>query len=214
MTKKKNKNKPAAMPHMETLIQALTKASISPRKPRNRRRRPKKTAVDQEGMITLRRSELVASLTTDDKGKVNSSLLLAPKSFKFLAGIAKSFERSRWLKMHVFYRPAVSVTKGGLVALGVDWDGASEIATLTREQISTFTPSQHFAVWKDTAANPMILPPSKLQSRIWYQHNTSVDVDAAPARLRVCVEATEVKSQLIGELWVAYEIQMQGTGPG
>lgn len=214
---KRNKRQPVAqVQQLERLMQMLT-TSVAPKPPvkRRRRARNRKAAVSEEGTITLRRHELVKTLTTDDKGALSGSVALVPKSFSFLKGIAASFEHSRWHKLQVYYKPAVAVTTGGLIAIGMDWDNSSSNAT-TRETISAFTPSMHFPAWKDTSTMPMVLPPRKLQTRMWYPHNSaSADaVDKGPGTLRIAGEINGVAAKTnVGELWIAYEVQMQGTNP-
>lgn len=215
---KRNKRRPAVnVQQVDRLMQMLTTAATAskPQPPPNRRRkarRKRRPAAPEEGMITMRRHELVTTLTTGADGKLAGKVELKPTSFTFLKGIAPSFERSRWLKMHVYYKPAVAMTTGGLVALGMDWDGKTDITT--REAVSAFTPSMHFPVWKDISTTPMVLPASKLQTRTWYIHASTSVYDACPGILRYVGEANVKDKTSIGELWIYYEIQMQGTNPG
>lgn len=193
---------------LQKMMQLMSNMKVQPqaaKSRRPRRRRPKPSAVNMEGMITLTRKELLGSLKTGTNGDVTSTFELKPASFKFLKNLGSSFERSRWLKLSVAYKPAVSVTSAGLIAMGVDWDGTT--TATTRETIAAYTPSATFAIWQDTEKSPMTLPPSRLQSRAWYVHNAAQEW--GPGKL--VVNATGAASTDIGEIYVTYTIQMMGT---
>lgn len=208
MTKKRNKRTPNGVAEVEKMLKALVVSKPKPKT--NRRRKPRRSKrVDEEGMITLRRHELATSLKSDASGIVTADIAINPDSFSFLKGISKSFERTRWLKLHVYYKPAVAMTTGGLIAIGMDWDSAT--SPKDRAAVSAFTPSMHTPVWRDTSGTPMVIPSGKLQSRLWYSHHSKLVLEAQPGILRV-VGNTSVNID-VGEIWVAYELQMQGTNP-
>lgn len=194
---------------LQKMMQLMANMKVQPTaaaKPRRRRNRGNRAnAINAEGMITLTRKELLTTITADKDGNSTKSVALKPASFTFLKNIGSSFERSRWLKMSVVYKPAVSMTAAGLVAMGVDWD--SKGTGTTREAIAAYTPSSTFAVWQDTERNPLTLPPARLQSRQWYTHDSASDW--GPGTL--AIQATGTASATLGEIFVTYTIQMMGT---
>uniref|UniRef100_A0AB39J8D1 Capsid protein n=1 Tax=Chihuahua culicoides solemo-like virus 1 TaxID=3239315 RepID=A0AB39J8D1_9VIRU len=206
---KKNVN--AASDALQKMVQMMSSVKMQPSAPKRpkprRNRKARVSAVDAEGMITLSRKELVTTITSESNGSKSLTIALKPDSFKFLKNLGSSFERTRWLKMSFFYKPAVSMTSAGLVAMGVDWD--SQSTKSTREDIAAYTPSSTFAVWQDTEKAPLILPPTKLQSRQWYMHASSEQADSGPGTL--VISATGPNSSTLGELFVVYTVQMMGT---
>lgn len=211
---KKSRNKKAGVNVatgnvMQKMMQMMANMSVVPpaSKPKRRNRRRKANAVNAEGMITLTRKELLGSVTTDSKDDYITKFNIKPSAFKFLSNLGNSFERSRWLKLSLVYKPAVSLTTSGLVTMGVDWDATS--AYTKREQVAAYTPSSTFAVWQDTEKQPLILPPGKLQSRQWYNHHSATVGDWGPGILVVGV--TGAKSLTVGDIYVSYTIQMMGT---
>lgn len=209
--KAKSNNKgftPDLMQKMVTAMAAMKMAPVAAPKPKKRRNRRRRNAVSSEGEITLTRKELLKTITVPaGKDEVAMSINLRPDEFPFLKGLGDVFERVRWLKMTIHYKPAVSLTTAGLVALGVDWDSKS--AATTREKVAAYTPSSTFAVWQDTEKQPMVLPPAKLQSRAWYSMTSSENTDRQPGQL--VVAATGPPSSTLGELYCTYTVQMMGT---
>lgn len=183
--------------------------STAPRKRRPRARK-ERTAVNTDGEIRMKRHELVSTLKSAGK-KIADDIVIKPNSFNFLTGIASSFERSRWLKIHFYYKPAVAVTTGGLIAMGVDWDGATKVTE--REKVLAFTPSQSYPVWQDSQAKPLVLPASRLQSRTWYSHNSTNVLESSVGTLRIAGTTSAEDGAVVGEVWVYYEMVMQGTNP-
>lgn len=220
MPRKSNKSNSAAG-EMQQLIQllkkvALTKSGSSQPKRRRRARKARtKPAASQEGQIVLTRTELLGTVSIKKtKDTAMGHFDLVPDSFTFLKGISKSFERVRWDKLHIFYKPAVGTTYGGLVSVGVDWDFAQ--TDVERSKISGFTPNQTCAAWADTESKPMVLPQSRLQSRLWYLPNGSADwPDKGPGKLHWAATGTtsDKADTTVGEFWASYRVTMQGTNP-
>lgn len=133
-----------------------------------------------------------------------------PKSFAFLATLFNSFERIKYVKLHISYRPAVGTTQGGMVSYAIDWTSSQK--DKDRKALSSFTPNCAHAAWQDTSSKPLVLPPSRLQSRVWYLNNDGADlVDRAPGRLLYAVDASSSVELVVGELWVDYEVVLSGT---
>lgn len=171
-----------------------------------------------DGEITISRKELFKSITTDATGKKSDYADLVPSNFNVLKHLAKSFERIKWLKCHVYYKPAVGTTKGGLITIGVDWDfSAPEATKITRLVATGFTPSSTCAIWDDMEDRKMVLPANRLMSRQWYHEistGTSDRYDEAPGRLVYAVETSDALNSLVGEIWVEYTVVMSGTQGG
>lgn len=171
-----------------------------------------------EGEITISRKELFKSIRTDATGKDANYSDLVPSNFNVLKKLSHSFERIRWLKCHVYYKPAVGTTKGGLVTVGIDWDfSAPEIVKIDRKLATGYTPSATCAIWDDMEPTKMVLPPGKLMSRQWYHLSstgTSDRYDEAPGRLVYAVESGDAKDMTVGEIWVEYTVVMSGTQGG
>lgn len=176
---------------------------------RSRRRRNKPSSLG-DGEIRLKRKELVTSLVVK-AGKSNASghVDLLPSSFKFLAGLYTSFERVKYHKLHVFYRSAVGTTQGGMVTYAIDW--TLDVGDKDRVALSSYTPNMSHAVWHNPA--PLVLPPSRLQSRQWYINTVDGDItDKGPGRVLWAVDAGATNVDLVvGELWVDYDVTMSGT---
>lgn len=187
------------------------KSGKSRRRRRNRRGGANSMAGD--GVITLSRQECVASLkVTKGKGEEGGSVDIKPAAFSFLKGVAKSFDRLKWNNLRFYYKPAVGTTFGGLVSFGVDWDWTN--TDIARTGISALTPSSTTAAWADTEKTPLILPTSKLQSRTWYSPVSANTFDQGPGKLHWAITCTsQTADTVVGELWAAYSVVMQGTNP-
>lgn len=218
---KKRKHTQAAI--LQQLTSAMQKVTVTNPKRKSRRRKRANNGqpsmvgggpLTGDGTIRMKRTELVTSISVST-GQTSASGVtpIKPSSFMFLKNIANSFDRSRWNSMKFFYKPAVGTTFGGLVSIGVNWDYVT--AATTREKVVSLTPSATTAAWQDSEKNPMVLPSNRLQSRLWYQHNVSdADIETGPGRLHWAATCTKTGADtVLGEIWVTYDIVMQGTNP-
>lgn len=187
-----------------------------PKAKKRKKRSPasRMTQTDPGGMMISRR-ELIAEVTlAATKSDVYGMVELRPDKFHFLKGLAKSFERFRFSKMRIYWKPAVGTTVGGMVGLGVDWDFSTTTSNQTRADISSYTPSQCFAVWADTEPKPLVLPQNRLQSRPWYlTSGTTFDGGVALLKYAASGEANASSARTLGEIWVDYTVQFSGTQP-
>lgn len=205
---------------VQQLVAMLSRMAVAPArksKTKRKRRAGNKPAMGGgDGVIHLSRDELVTTIkvtknTTSSTGHFD----LVPSSFSFLKGIAKSFDRLVWNKIHIFYKPAVGSTFGGLVTYGVDWDFVTT-NDIGRERISSLTPSATLAAWSDNQTKPLVLQPAKIQSRRFFSPNATTEDNSnkGPGKIHW---ATSVSAQaadtIVGELWVSYSVTMQGTNP-
>lgn len=212
------------MAQILSLLQKMQVGSSTTPGSKKRRRNRKKRRANPNGMsltggsagdggITISRTELAVSIqlpakTSSTVGHVD----LIPDSFAFLKSLWKSFDRVRWGKIAIFYKPAVGTTYGGLVSVGMDWDWGSD--DVARVNVSAFTPNFACAAWADTEARPMVLPVSRLQSRTWYLPRTTAWQEKGPGKLHYAVDGTsDDKVHTVGELWISYTVQFSGTNP-
>lgn len=206
-----NKKKSVAT-KLTQLTEAVKQMRVGPSKKRPRRRsRP--SAVTTEGTIMFARKELLRTVKLDkSQSETKTSVDLVANSFSFLKGLAAQFDRIKFHSLKVFYKPAVGTTYGGLVAYGADWDFKTDVQP--REKISSLTPNACHAAWNDSENRPLVLPPSKLQSRAWYT-TSGAGVDAGPCRLLIAAngKADSSGETILGEIWVQYKITMMGTNP-
>lgn len=175
---------------------------------RSRRRRRQRNGCNlTEGEIRLRRREL---LTTVEVKAGTSSVLsqvdLEASKFKFLASLYNSFERIKFHRLAIVYKSAVGTTVGGMITYAIDWTCSSD--PKDRATLSSYTPNMSHPVWESPKAG-IQLPAARLQSRAWYVNNSAADiVDRCPARL---LYAAEAAPQVVGEIWVEYDVTMSGT---
>lgn len=185
---------------------------------RRRKRRGKAGSANSDlsqGLIRLQRRELVKVVKADASGQLSDSFDITPGTMSFLAALSKSFERSKWHRVRIYWKPLVGGMVGGLVTLGVDWDFAGSAPDRTK--ISSYSPNMSWALREDTETAPLVLPPARLASRLWYLHNstTSDYPDRGPGKIWV-VGSTSDKDSFggeVGEIWVDYDITMAGTCP-
>lgn len=212
----------ASVNQLAGLLRQLIVSQAGPSKaqptPKRRRQRKRKNNVAnntmaQDGAITLTRTELIDSLRIPaNSSAAHGHIDIIPDSFSFLKNLFKSFERLRWKKFNVYYKPAVGTSYGGLVTVGVDWDfsGTGD----TRTQVASYTPTFTVAAWADNQNRPMVLPPNRLQSKNWYTPRSDDWEDKGPGRLAWAVEgAGNTNEVTLGEIWVAYTVQFMGTNP-
>lgn len=202
-----------------SLLQQLVLQPKAPAASKKKRKRKNKAAgnrltqSDPGGMTIARRELLMEVAIAANKDAVYKMADLRPDNFHFLKGIAKSFERFRFTKLNIYWKPAVGTTYGGMVAIGIDWDFSDNTAQ-TRADITSYTPSQSFSCWSDTERTPLVLPPSRLQSRNWYA-TSATTFDGGVGRLKIAAngETSPNTSKTVGELWIDYRVQFSGTQP-
>lgn len=206
------------MAELLALMRKFTMAAPAAGPPKKKRRKRKKPnsglmAMSSQGQISLARRELLGTVSL---GKSSASATghfdLIPDTLAFLKGVFKNFDRVKWLKLNVYYKPAVGTTYGGMVAVGMDWDFKSE--DVGRSKISAFTPSQTFAAWADTESKALVLPRDKLMSRTWYIPASESWSDKGPGKLHWAAEGTaDSGGKTLGEFWIDYSVVMDGTNP-
>lgn len=177
-----------------------------------RRRKNKKLKIGNgAGTITFNRLEKVEDVDIPAKLAKNSGYFdICPSSFTFLKKFVM-FDKVRWNKLRLFYKPGVGATFNGFVSYGVLWEFGSTSAD--RSQISALTPNISHAIWYDGQASPLNLPQAKLQTRPWYTPDETTDtLEKGPGRVFWCVESSaQANAIVVGEIWAEYSITMTGT---
>lgn len=143
----------------------------------------------------------------------SGSLVLSPANFPWLKTLAASFERYRWHKLNIHWRAAGGYTKGGLIAVGVDWSSsyALNLSAVTRAQVLALTPHMSLPISSAGGGKVLGLPTRLLNSRNWYDLSSTTDEGALGA-LKYNVKCdTDTNARFVGEVWVDYEIVLQGT---
>lgn len=161
------------------------------------------------GAIRLSRREYVMDVT----GGTVSWFELMPLRFAWLKGLAKNFDRYRWLSAVVEYKPAVGTTTTGLMAFGPDWNSGTSTTTYTREEVLAATPLSEAPVWQQQS---LPLPKARLMSRKDYRISTKDDTtwdDDSAFDVMPCfiMWATTGAKSIVGELWVSYTVELIGT---
>lgn len=167
------------------------------------------------GEVTVQRSEMVVSTMA-----AAGSVVLTPMALPWLKNLAQAFERVRWLKAVLEYRPLVGTSHDGSVAVGFDWmspttklsctDGQLHLtADPTKSGVLACTPSFDTPVWQRVPSVP--LPASRLMSRAWYEVGTAEEakanaIDFAPGSISYVSTAASV-----GEIWIHYKVVLSGT---
>lgn len=153
--------------------------------------------------MSITRDELLVSIKGAG-GKFN----LDPASFSWLSTVSKAFERIVWVSCHIYYRAAVGTNASGLVAYGVDWD-SNPPETISRAAVVACTPAADHPVWQSSITQPLVLPPSRLQSRKEYLITAKEAVDKQPGTIIWANSGDESKE--VGELWAKYTVRLSGT---
>lgn len=196
---------------MQQLMSRLPAPSSSSRKKRKNRKRknpvPRNAGI-ANGELRLSKMELVEAVkATKATGMGNGSFKLIVTALPFLKSIGGSFERIKWLKCRVMYKPLVGTVRDGGVTIGIDWNFKDPQST--RSKIACYTPTQSGPVFKDFSLN---LPANKLQSRLWFL-TTAEGFDGGPGIVVYAVEGCTSKDAdvTVGEIWVDYTVVLSGT---
>lgn len=214
---KKDANIKALNKQVQALSSKLSAMRLAAPSPKRRKRRPRNrgTARDSgEGSITVSRHELLTTVTIPvTKEDAAGTVEIEPSAFSFLANLSKSFERYRFHKAKFYWKPAVGTVYGGMFAMGVDYDGSSG-GNQTRKDIVAYTPNQTGALWSDTQRTPMVIPTARLMSRKWLLTSaTGFDAKVGNLKWAVSGETAATAAKTVGEIWVEYTIEFQGTQP-
>nr|QED21512.1 hypothetical protein 3 [Mortimer virus] len=203
---KKKKNKSGNSKGQTTPNPGITQVKGGKRKNKG-----KATISNNAGTITLNRKERIMAVEVGNKTG-NGMFDIKPSNFTFLKQFSM-FDRVKWNKLVLTYRPGVGTTFNGMISYGVLWDFSKSAAS--RDQISALTPNTTHALWYDGTACPMVLPRQKLQSRPWFTPVDSDAVEQAPGRIFWAADTPDVvapNKMVVGEFWAEYSVTLTGTG--
>lgn len=176
------------------------------------------TGIGNGGRIVLSRDELLVQVkTTAGRGESVFSVDLKPSSgvMPFLFRLASCYQRIRWLRAHISWRPACGTNTNGIISYGVAYNNTKSIST--RELVTSLTPCNDHAVWQSTGVAPLIIPSDLLMSRKWYALNSTGDdaFDAQMGKFYVGLSHDTISTaESRGEFWISYSVEMEGTNPG
>lgn len=180
------------------------------------KRRTKKSKLSVQagqGTLTLSRREFMRTVKVGAAGAVLLDYVdIVPSSFSFLKQFTM-FDRVKWNKLHVFYKPGVGANYNGFVSYGVLW-GFDKAKPSDRAGISSLTPNMSHAVWVDGEARPLICPAQKLQTRPWFTPDDDDSVEKGPGRIIIAAESpsnTASAASIVGEIWVDYSVVLTGS---
>lgn len=187
--------------------------SVPSNAPSRRRRRGKannSNSIGNQGVIRLRRREILKTITASDD--VSDAVVLAPTTtvMPLLKGISNSFERIVWHSCKIFWKSAVGTTRDGTIAIGIDWDSTS--AKPDRGKVVSATPNVSLPVWQNTDLSPMVLPSSRLMTRREYIMSSSSAEDKSPASVLYALTVGKMdQAHTYGDIWIEYDVTLSGT---
>lgn len=187
-----------------------------------KRRMPRKKGCARvaEGEMVLRREEMLVDVTLPaNKTDSTGSVVLALANFPWLKTVAGSFERYKWKRLNIHWRAAGGFNKGGLIAVGMDWSNQLSSAytreSLTsaseRQKVLSLTPHMSLPISSTSINKTLGLPTKMLNSRNWYDA-AKTDDEGAVGAIRYSAKCdSDSVERFIGEIWVDYEVVLQGT---
>lgn len=173
-------------------------------------------STNNQGTVTLRRSELVSALTLPaGKSTLTSIFGFDLSSLPYLTRFQDLFLRWVVHSVKYTYKTACPSTQGGRVQMGFDWSG-SATTSLDRAKIAQYAPSVGGVIWRDFQ---MTLPAKELMSRKFYLTTASNadKIDTRPGVLVVSVDALlkdkTTADFVVGEIWVEYSVKLMEPRP-
>lgn len=163
----------------------------------------------------LQRDELLLQVATvPSKTETVFTKPLIPSSgvMPFLFQISSCYQRIRWLKCHVTWRPAVGTSTNGIITYGFQFNSDGSITT--RSNVTDLTPVNDHPVWQSGQMTPLVVPQEMLQTRKWYVLNSTQADTYDKALGTFCVGASHdsaAAAKTLGEFWVSYSVEMEGT---
>lgn len=170
------------------------------------------------GRIVLQRDELLVQVvTTANKDESVFSVDLKPSAgtMPFLFRLATCYQRIKWTRAHISWRPACGTNTNGIISYGVAYNNTRSVSS--RELVTSLTPCNDHPVWQSTGVAPLIIPGDMLMSRKWYSLNSGSDdpFDQQMGKFYVGISHDVANSkQSRGEFWISYTVEMEGTNPG
>lgn len=181
---------------------------------RRRRNKNRGTVNAGVGTITLQRREYLREVKVGASGKVKIDYIdIVPAELTFLKQFSM-FDRIKWNKLHLFYKPGVGANYNGFVSYGINWSFVHSMPS-DRAGVSALTPNMSHAIWVDGENRPIVCPQAKLQTRPWFTPlDSKDDAEKGPGRIIVAAESPSnnaTTEAIVGELWVDYSVTMTGS---
>lgn len=193
---------------------SLPAAMGSNPQPGRGRVRAGRARVGNGGRIVLSRDELLVQVvTTPDKNESVFSKDLVPSAgvMPFLFRLASCYQRIRWVRAHITWRPACGTATDGIISYGVAFNNSATVSS--RDLVTALTPCNDHPVWQSTGVTPLIVPADMLMSRRWYPLNTTGGDIFDKCMGRFCVGLTHDSEKVArsrGEFWISYTVEMGG----
>lgn len=205
---------------MQSLMSRLPKSAApeSKAKPRKKRKRPRANlscGPANSGQMTIARSELVVTVKSGADGSASGKIMLQPDQYPWLKQLAAAFEKVKWRKIHVFWKPAGSAMTTGQIAVGMDWDATDSASVTERNKIVAYEPHAYWRVRDDTQSRPMVIPPKRLTqcgSDGWVIPDAGAATAPSARRPGVLFYtlSSDIKSAVVGDLFICYAVVLAG----
>uniref|UniRef100_A0AB38ZKG1 Capsid protein n=1 Tax=Suncus murinus ribovirus 4 TaxID=3139578 RepID=A0AB38ZKG1_9VIRU len=174
------------------------------------------SSVGNGGRIVLSRDELLVTVATTKS--VTESVFskdLVPSSgvMPFLFRLSSCYQRIRWLRARITWRPSCGTSTNGIISYGVAFNNSTSITS--RDLVVALTPCNDHPVWQSSGSSPLNIPAEMLMSRKWYPLNAKAEANDISMG-RFCVGLTHDSGetpQSRGEFWISYSVEMEGTNP-
>lgn len=214
-----NKQLLKAIRELTIAVGAKPKQAQAPpkRKSRRRRRRAGNSAAKLGGPasfggagagdVTITKTELTSTvkLAAGHASAFGSVEIRTGGDLPWLKVMAASFERARWTRLRIVYKPGCAMTQSGRFSMGFDWDWTN--TATTRARISGYQPNAGCAVYQDCA---MTIPVTKGPQR-WFIDAADDYTLKGPGKAVWAVDATSTTAEtVLGEIWIEYTVILSG----
>lgn len=184
-------------------IKALQTSRPKRKRPRaNKTQGPRSEVLTNAGGIKVSNAELLA---TDVRGKngVGKIYSLGPVSSNMghYKALALIYERYRFLSLRIEYVAAIGTTVGGVVTVGMDYDGT--MAIVSQAKVSSLNPSFSVPVHRNRS---MTIPPKFLNPQKWL--STRGESEAHPGA--IVVWCTSNSDETLGLIRCHYTVEFAG----
>lgn len=183
--------------------------------PNPNRGRGSARAIGNGGRIFIQRDEILSTVkTTQGTEETVKVVDLTPTSglMPFLFRLSSCYQRMRWQRAHITWRPSCGTATNGIISYGVAFAGGQKITS--RALVASLTPCNDHPVWQATGTTPLVIPQDMLMTRKWYSIG---DADAFDKQFgRFCYGLShdnDARPQTRGEFWISYAVEMEGTNP-
>lgn len=160
------------------------------------------------GEVLVQRTELLSAVTvssTVTSGFIN--LVPSATVLSWLQKVFVAFERIEWVSATLLYKPFVSASTSGSIAVGFDWDSTvSNASSVSRASVQASTPVYESPVWQN---GRVVLPRKMLMTRRYYSKVGSESIDLQPCQIIWAVAGASAAT--LGELWLEYKVKLSGT---